>query len=427
MTILIVDDLEENLEVLRVVLGLKGYPVVTATNGADALAAARQAPPDLIISDILMPVMDGFALCREWKQDPQLQGIPFVFYTATYTDGRDRSFALGLGAERFLTKPQPPNVLLAVIQELLPQTQEPGRTPAQPVPPSPAPPAAAVDTAEVTYLRSYSETLVRKLERKLEQLEQDVAQRQRVEEELRKSREQLRALLARQQTLREDERMHIAREIHDELGQRLTGLKLDLNWIERYWDDAGNDNRLLEKVVSAESLVDDIITTVQRIALELRSDVLGHLGLTAALRGELEAFQERTGLVCTLAFPATEPPVAKEVAVTFFRVYQEALTNVARHAAARTVAARFEVADGWGLLEVRDDGKGISVADLQNARSLGLLGMQERVRLLGGTVSVARGATGGTVARFRIPVGTGTAGENSEHTVQMNADAEPHS
>lgn len=412
MTILIVDDLDENLEVLRVVLSLKGYQVVTATNGAEALAQARQTPPGLIISDILMPIMDGFALCREWKKDEQLKAIPFVFYTATYTDGRDRSFALGLGAERFLTKPQPPPVLLAEIQEVLQQAHQPEDAPAQPPPPPPAPPAAAADTAEIAYLRSYNETLVRKLERKLAQLETDVAARQRVEEELRESRKQLRALLARQQTLREEERTRISREVHDELGQRLTGVKLDLSWIERYWDDAGNDNALLEKVVSAESLVDEIIATVQRIALELRSDVLGHLGLTAALRGELDRFQERTGIACRLVVPESEPAVAKEVAITFLRVYQEALTNVARHAAAQAVAVQFQVADGWGLLEVCDDGKGVSAGNLQDPRSLGLLGMQERVRSLGGTFTLVPGETRGTVATFRIPVEAAPAGDN---------------
>lgn len=405
MTILIVDDLEENIEVLQTLLRLQGYQVVTAANGDEALAKARQAPPDLIISDILMPILDGFALCREWKQDARLKGIPFLFYTATYTDGRDRELALGLGAERFLTKPQSPAVLLETIRTLVHQPQRPLGDPAQPADAlPPRPPATASEAAELAYLKLYSEALVRKLECKVEQLEQDVAKRQQVEEELRQSREQLRALLARQQTLREDERVRISREIHDELGQQLTGLKLDLGWIERYWEEIGNRNSLLEKVVSAESLVDDVITTVQRIALELRSDVLAHIGLTAALRSELDRFQERTGIACHLSIPESEPAVPAETATTFFRVFQEALTNVARHAAARAVTVQFELAGGWGLLQVRDDGKGITQADLQNAHSLGLLSMRERVRSLGGTALVAPGEAGGTVATFRLPI-----------------------
>ena len=120
MTILVVDDNEQNLYQLQVLLGGNGYQVVTAANGAEALAKARQNPPDLIVSDILMPVMDGFALCREWKKDERLQAIPFVFYTATYTDERDREFALSLGAERFLVKPEEPEVFMRTIREVHP-------------------------------------------------------------------------------------------------------------------------------------------------------------------------------------------------------------------------------------------------------------------------------------------------------------------
>ena len=123
MTILIVDDNEPNLYQLQVLLGASGYQVVTAVNGAEALTAARQNPPDLIISDILMPVMDGFTLCDEWKKDERLRQIPFVFYTATYTDERDREFALGLGAEQFLVKPEEPEVFIRTIREVAAQVQ----------------------------------------------------------------------------------------------------------------------------------------------------------------------------------------------------------------------------------------------------------------------------------------------------------------
>ena len=130
MTILIVDDNEKNLYQLQTLLAGSGYQVVTAANGAEALDQARRNPPDLIVSDILMPVMDGFALCREWKKDERLRQIPFIFYTATYTDERDREFALSLGAERFLVKPEEPEVFIRTIREVIQQVQR------LPVPPA---------------------------------------------------------------------------------------------------------------------------------------------------------------------------------------------------------------------------------------------------------------------------------------------------
>ena len=179
--ILVVDDKEENQYFLRSLFEGNGYAVDLAVNGAEALAKARQHPPDVIIADILMPVMDGFALCREWKQDAQLKSVPFVFYTATYTDERDREFALSLGAERFLVKPAEPEVLLALLRELV----------AAPVP---AAVSAAPDARETVYLKQYNQVLIRKLEAKMEQLEavnrrleQDITERERTEDKLREA------------------------------------------------------------------------------------------------------------------------------------------------------------------------------------------------------------------------------------------------
>lgn len=165
MTILIVDDNEANLYQLQVLLGGNGYQIVTAENGADALARARQTPPDLIVSDILMPVMDGFTLCREWRKDERLCRIPFVFYTATYTDDRDREFALSLGARQFLVKPEEPDVFLREIREAIQDVQH------SPAAPSPAP-GKEPPKEEFDYLKQYNQTLVRKLEAKMQQLEQ---------------------------------------------------------------------------------------------------------------------------------------------------------------------------------------------------------------------------------------------------------------
>lgn len=176
-TILIVDDNEQNLYMLRVLLETNGYRVSSAAQGAEALALARSSPPALVISDILMPVMDGFALCRAWKADPELKAIPLVFYTATYTDVRDEEFALSLGADRFVVKPQDPDRILALVKEL-----------------TEAPPPVSVsdfEAADIEFLRRHNVSLFHKLEKKVADLdaaraalERDFALRRDLERQL---------------------------------------------------------------------------------------------------------------------------------------------------------------------------------------------------------------------------------------------------
>jgi len=188
--LLIVDDNEKNLYMLQVLLQGHGYEAIMAMDGAEALEKARRDPPDLIVSDILMPVMDGYSLCREWKQDEVLKHIPFVFYTATYTDPKDGELALGLGAERFLIKPLTPNILVEKLQEVIDEHN-----------------AGQLNTPQVmleeetTYLREYNEVLVRKLEEKLLLLEgtnqtlvEEIEERKRAEQALQVNERKFRSI-----------------------------------------------------------------------------------------------------------------------------------------------------------------------------------------------------------------------------------------
>ncbi len=158
--VMIVDDLPENLYMLQSLLTGNGYEVVLAKNGKEALDLAVQSHPDLIISDILMPVMDGFSLCRRWKQDPELRSVPFVFYTATYTEPEDEGFALSIGADLFIRKPAETDVFLASVGEALNRYSKAGSRS-----------TAVGSSSETAYLKEYNEALIRKLEDKMVQLE----------------------------------------------------------------------------------------------------------------------------------------------------------------------------------------------------------------------------------------------------------------
>lgn len=172
-TVLIVDDNEENLYMLRALLQGHGYQVVEARNGEEALAKARSSPPTLAISDILMPVMDGFTLCREWKKDEVLKEKPFIFYTATYTDPKDEEFALSLGAERFIIKPADPEEFMRSIEEVIEAAEE-GKIELRRLPPQ----------DEACVLKRYNQRLIQKLEKKMQDLQREAELRRRSEQRL---------------------------------------------------------------------------------------------------------------------------------------------------------------------------------------------------------------------------------------------------
>ena len=226
----------------------------------------------------------------------------------------------------------------------------------------------------------------------------DVTERKRAEAELQRSRDQLRALAARVQNVREEERTRVAREIHDELGQALTAIKIDLSAVL-----GGRPTNGKKQSESILKLVDEAIQSVRRIATELRPVVLDELGLVAAVDWASEEFQARTGIKCRLDLPQDDVVNEPERATALFRIFQETLTNVARHANATQVYVRLAKEDGNLTLEVHDNGKGVSDVQLSAASSLGILGMRERALLLGGELSISGAAGMGTTVIARIP------------------------
>jgi PAS domain S-box-containing protein len=231
---------------------------------------------------------------------------------------------------------------------------------------------------------------------------QDITERKRIEEEVNQSREQLRRLSAHLENAREEERARMAREIHDELGGMLTGLKMDVAQLRRAL--GAPEPRVTEKLDNFSQSIDQTVQTVRRIASELRPSVLDDFGLAAAMEWQLGEFRRRSGLECVWEGSAGSLDLPPEAAIAIYRVFQESLTNIARHAHAKRVAVQVTASAGRLVLRVSDDGRGISPEEALGAKSLGLTGMRERISLLGGQVSVDGRAGQGTTVVVELPL-----------------------
>ena len=223
---------------------------------------------------------------------------------------------------------------------------------------------------------------------------------------LQASNDQLRRLAARLQIVREEERERIAREIHDELGQYLTAIKMDVSFVKK--NISINESINKEKEISQEldsilTMIDTTVNTVRKIATELRPEILDELGLKEAIAWEAQQFQDRMRIKCTLLSEIDDINLDRDCAVVVFRILQEALTNVARHAKATQVFLNLSNRDGFLELQIQDNGRGVSQDEINNSKSLGLLGMRERALMFGGEVQI-KGENGkGTTVTLRIP------------------------
>jgi PAS domain S-box-containing protein len=232
-------------------------------------------------------------------------------------------------------------------------------------------------------------------------LAEDVTERKRAEEELKNSRQQLRDLSTRLQTIVEEQRMRISREVHDELGQQLTILKMELSFLKERLPE--NLEPLRMRTEEMSKLVDTTIQTVRKISAELRPGVLDDLGLTAAIEWQIQEFQSRTGMQCFFTSHPEEIALDPDRSTAVFRIFQETLTNIIRHAGAGVVKVRLEKIEDHLLLQVSDNGRGISEDQLANSKSLGLLGMRERALLWGGIVQICGAPEKGTTVTVKIP------------------------
>jgi PAS domain S-box-containing protein len=235
----------------------------------------------------------------------------------------------------------------------------------------------------------------------------DITARKQSEEDLAQSREQLRALSARIESIREEERKRIAREIHDELGQLLTGIKMDLAWMDKNIGrsaDAELKQKLVPRINELNRLMENTIQSVRDIASKLRPVVLDELGLIAAIKWQVGDFTNRTGIKFDLRLCGEPAGLSPDRATALFRIFQEILTNIARHASAKNVRVELSNTINAMKLMVADDGIGISPEQMKNSKSLGLVGMRERALSFNGHIEIEGLPGTGTIIRVSIPL-----------------------
>jgi signal transduction histidine kinase len=235
-----------------------------------------------------------------------------------------------------------------------------------------------------------------------ESLQRRIESEQQVMESLAQSREQLRKLGAHQQEVREQERIRIAREIHDQLGQSLTVLKMDLSWLKKHQSE--KKPAVDEKMGAMSLVIDDALVKLHAVTAELRPVILDDFGLAAAIEWQIEEFRERSGIACRMETSGFEPDLPKDQATALFRIFQETLTNIMRHAQADEVVVRLEAIDGELVFQVRDNGRGITADEIDDPKSYGLLGIRERLYPWNGRVSFEGQRGQGSRVTVRLPM-----------------------
>jgi len=230
----------------------------------------------------------------------------------------------------------------------------------------------------------------------------DITERKQSEEKLKRTSTVLRNLASHLQTIREEERSLIAREIHDQLGQVLTVLKIQISLLSKKLRDDQKD--LKDKIQYVSEVIDDTVEQVQKISSKLRPGILDELGLIPAIEWQTQEFEKLIGVHCSLALPINEIELGSEKSTAVFRIFQEALTNVIRHASASLVSVNLHIEENLLILEVRDNGAGITNSQIRDSKSLGLIGMKERALILGGEVIIEGIPDKGTSVKVEIPL-----------------------
>ena len=391
-SILLVDDTPNNLDVLVDFLQAYGFNLRIARSGESALRRVGYDAPSLILLDVLLPGIDGFETCRQLQAEPATRDIPIIFMTSL-ANAEDKVRGFEAGAVDYVTKPLQQAEVLARITTHLRQR------------------------AQTQTLQAQNRQLVDSHQVEKERLLQAVAQQ----------RSQLRTLAAKLTDVQEDERQRLARELHDEMGQALTAIRMNLAAVDKALA-ATASARTRERLAEAAQLTDETLEQIRELALDLRPAMLDDLGLLPALRWYVNRFAKRTETTVDFAASgfAEQLRLSPLLETALYRILQEALTNVARHAAAShvqlhlrldaptasTATATANAKSPEVVAAIQDNGCGFdpeaALGQPNRAGGVGLLGMRERVTLLGGTWQLDSAPGAGTQIQIRIPLETGT-------------------
>jgi PAS domain S-box-containing protein len=239
----------------------------------------------------------------------------------------------------------------------------------------------------------------------------DISKKRNAEELLKQSYEDIRRLASHQEKIREEERTSIAREIHDELGQQLTVLKMDISWLNK--NSSQDEEKIKQRITGLLQMIDNTIRTVRRISSELRPSILDDLGLLAALEWLSSDFEKKSGIKTTFITDVSELNLDTSINTAMFRIFQESLTNVARHAQASEVFALLKIENDELLIRIKDNGNGFIMSGIENKKTLGILGMKERVALIKGEYKIDSSPGKGTTVEVRVPVSSETEPKTS--------------
>jgi signal transduction histidine kinase len=378
--LLVNDDAASLLALASLLTDGHGYKVITARSGEEALRQVLIHDFAVILLDVSMPIMDGFETAEAIHSHPRSASVPIIFITAHYADEINRMKAYQSGAVDYLFTPIIPQILqtkVAVFVEL------------------------AKKNLQLQYQKRELEQLNSDLQEQRKQDLEHLNERRQAEDALRQSQEELRQLASYQERIKEDERKRIAREIHDELGQNLLALRIDIAMLHAR--TASTHPRLNKKVHAVLDHIDSTMKAMRAIINNLRPTVLD-LGLNAAIEWQVKEFQRRTGIVCELNMPEAELVMNDSRATALFRILQESLNNVFRHARATRARIVLDCTGTKLTMKVVDNGVGIFPGCRRKANSFGLVGIKERVSTLGGEFAIDTAPDEGTALTVSIPL-----------------------